>query len=428
MFYYLFGVHVIIGRLVSLLFSVGAMFFMYGLARRFLSKIPALSALALYAFSPMNIFFSRAFMPESSLMFFMAGSIYLFLRWLEKPSLPLYITALIFAALTCLVKPTGVLIFVPIFSAWFIKHGWRLFQKTEFWVYMLLAITPGVLWAIYANYFNAKHPCENLGFGSNWVQLITMRGFIDLWFSPRFYKFIGGSILLLLLTPIGFIGAVAGLFCAERKRYKILYAWLAGIVLYFYFLAGPNSGHIYYHLPLLPVAAIFFGLTVEKILERSESIKKKMRHRLFFCSGVASVVLLLGIYIIGYVKFFDYMYSNRMPYVLEISEMIKRNTPKDRFIIDNESSLLTVVISYYSDSKAQYFYLSKKAISDLENLRAQGATTFVTMETDYGGCVQVTKDNKEFWRYLNEKYKPIAITDHYLIFDLRIPKIQEVKK
>ena len=68
--YHFFGVHEFLGRLVIVIFSVGAMFLMYGLARQFLAVGGALAALALYTFSPMNIFFSRAFMPESSMMFF----------------------------------------------------------------------------------------------------------------------------------------------------------------------------------------------------------------------------------------------------------------------------------------------------------------------------------------------------------------------
>jgi hypothetical protein len=121
----------------------------------------------------------------------------------------------------------------------------------------------------------------------------------------------------------------------------------------------------------------------------------------------------------GYIEYFKYMYSNRMPYVLEVSEIIKKSAPEGRFIIDNESGLLTSVISYYSHSKAHPFNVSDSAIADLENLRALGATTFVTMETVYGSSIEETKRNKDFWDYLNEKYKPLAITEHYLIFDLR---------
>jgi len=106
---------------------------------------------------------------------------------------------------------------------------------------------------------------------------------------------------------------------------------------------------------------------------------------------------------------------------LEISEIIKKHTPENRFIIDNGSGLLTGVLSYYSHSRAQYFTVSDRAIADLEDLRAYGATTFVRMETKYGNSVQATKGHKEFWHYLNETYEPIALTDHYLIFDLRVP-------
>ena len=420
--YYLFGVHEVIGRLVSVVFSVGAMLLMYSLARQFLSVADAFAALVLYAFSPMNIFFSRAFMPESSMMFFMVGSIYFFLKWLGKQTLTLYLTAVLFAAFACLTKPTAAVIFAPIVTAWFLKHRWNLLRRFDFWLYMFLTMMPGILWAVYAYYFNKMNPCDNLGFGSNWIQLITTRGFVNLWLEPRFYTFVGGSIILLLLTPLGFIGTAIGVLCAGRgDRRKILYLWLGAIIVYFYVFAGANSGHIYYHLPLLPVAAIFFGFTVEWLLSKHKLIKKMFKRKLSVWLWIAFVLLVLTGYGIGYFKYFKYMYSNRMPYVLEISEIIKKHTPENRFIIDNGSGLLTGVLSYYSHSRAQYFTVSDRAIADLEDLRAYGATTFVRMETKYGNRVQATKGHKDFWHYLNETYEPIALTDHYLIFDLRVP-------
>ena len=110
-----------------------------------------------------------------------------------------------------------------------------------------------------------------------------------------------------------------------------------------------------------------------------------------------------------------------MPYVLEVSEIIKNHTPKNRYIIDSGSALLTAVLSYYSHSRIQSFTVNETAIAEIEDLRARGATTFVTMETKYGSSIKVIKGHKDFWHYLNEKYKPIALTDHYLIFDLRVP-------
>jgi len=418
--YYLFGVQDVIGRLVSVAFSIGAMFLMYGLARYFLSRAGAFAALALYAFSPMNIYFSRAFMPESSMMFFMIGSVFFLLKWLNKQTLPLYLTAIIFAACTGLAKPTAGLIFIPLFTIWFLKYGWGLFRRSDFWLYILLTTMPLILWAAYANYFNSKIPYCTFGFADSWIDILKTRGVIKHWLSPRLYTFIGGSIILLLLTPLGFIGAATGILLsgANDKR-KILYSWLLAIIIYFYVLAEPNSTHIYYHLPLLPLAVIFFGFTIEWIFKKHKFFKEALKRKSFVWLSVGLGFLVLLGYGIGFYKYFQYMYSDRMPYVLEISELINKNTPGNRFIIDNESGLLTSVISYYSHSKAQPFTVSNRAIAELEYLRSCGATTFVTMETAYGSNIQVTKEHKDFWHYLNKNYKPLAITEHYHIFDLR---------
>lgn len=421
--YFIFGVHDIIGRLVSVTFSVGAMILMYGLARQFLSVVGAFAALALYTFSPANIFFSRAFMPESSMMFFMIGSIYFFLKWLDKQTLILYLTAIIFTAFACLAKPNAIILFVPILTVWFLMHKWNLFRHFDFWLYMLLTALPLILWAAYANYFNSRISYCTFGYADSWLKILMIRGIVRHWFSPQFYKFVSGSIILLLLTPLGFIGTTTGIFCVKSGSHrKILYSWLLATVFYFYALAGPNSTHIYYHLHLLPLAVIFFGFSIEWLLNNRVFIKSILKKNVFMWLGISFIMLTLVSYGIGYYKYFNYMYSNRMPFVLEISELIKKHTPGNRFIIDNESGLLTSVISYYSHSKAQPFTVNGSEIAALENLRAQGATTFVTMETKYGSSISATKGNKEFWDYLNEKYKPIAITDHYHIFDLRIPK------
>jgi len=417
--YYLFGVHEIIGRLVSVVFSAGAMLLMYGLARQFLSAVGAFGALFLYVFSPMNIFFSRAFMPESSMMFFILGSLYYFLKWLDKQAFRLYLTSVIFAALACLTKPTAALIFAPIFTAWFIRDKWGLFRRFDFWLYMFLAALPLILWGVYANNFNANIPYPTFSYGDSWVEVLRARGVTKHWFSPRFYTFVGGSIAFLLLTPLGFLGTVSGALCAFGKnRSKILYSWLGAVILYFFILAGPNSWHIYYQLPLLPVAAIFFGFTLEGVLNKYQAVKAMFKNRSLAWITVGILVITVVGYALGYLKFFKYMYSDRMPYVLEVSEIIKKNTPGKRFILDNESGLLITVISYHSHSKALPFLVNDSAVQNLENLRTLGATTFVAMETAYGSCVQSTRENKAFWDYLNRKYKLLALTDHYFIFDL----------
>lgn len=420
--YNIFGVHDVLGRLVSILFSVGAMFFMYGLARKFLTFPGAMAALIVYAFSPMNIFFSRAFMPESSMMFFMVGAVYLLLEWFDRKSFAVYLGAIACAALAYLVKPTAGIALVPILAAWFLMYRWVSFRRADFWLYMVLSTLPVVLWAGYAHYFNALNPFLPAGFGGNWLELILTRGITEHWFRLRFYSFVGGSIILLLLTPVGFIGSVIGAMTASKKgRNMILYAWLGAVIAYLYVLSGPNSGHVYYQLPLLPLAAIFFGFAVEWLIGQKAFLRILVARRTAVLWGVASIILIIIGYMIGYSKYVRYMYENRMPYTLEAAKIIKNQTPENRFIVLSQPGALPGVETYYAHSKTFYFSTGKSAIKDLEHLRAQGATTYVAIDTKYGKGVQATKNNKAFWQYLNKRYRPVAVTDHYIIFDIRKP-------
>lgn len=420
--YYFFGVQEIIGRLVSIAFSIGAIFLMYGLARQFLSVVGAFAALILYIFSPLNIFFSRAFMPESSMMFFMVGAVYFFLKWLDKKTMILYLISIIFAALAYLTKPTAGVILTPIVTAWFLKEGLGIFRRASFWLYILFTMLPIILWGTYANYFNSKITFCTFSYTDTWLQVIKARGTIVHWFDPRFYIFLGRSIVFTLLTPLGFIGMIYGFFCVKDKRQRlILYSYLGAVICYFYVLAGCVIGHYYYHLHLLPVGAIFFGYGIEKLLGERKVVKKIFKRKLAVFIGAVLIFLVLFGYGAGYIKFFKYMYSNRMPHLLEVSEIIKENFPKNRFLIDAGSGFLTGMISYYSQSKSLPYTAGPSSVQEIENLRVKGATTFVAMESAYSSNIALIKENKDLWQYLNRECRPVAVNEHYLIFDLRIP-------
>lgn len=426
--YYIFGIHEIIGRMVNVGFSVGAMFLIYGLARHFLSVSGAFAALGLYALSPMNIYFSRTFMPESSMMFFLVAAVYLSLKWLEKDTIFLYIGAAICTMLACLIKPPAAVIIAPILSAWFLKHKWKLLQDYHFWIFLFFAVIPLALWGLYANYFNMNSPDIPDGFGGVWLDVITKRGGIfKYWIDPVFYRNMGGSIILLLLTPLGFIGLIAGLIVTPKSHNRtILYIWLGSVIVYFYALSAANSGHVYYQLPLLPVAVIFFGSGVEWLLSKWDFLKKISKRKWFFMLGTIVVLVFLFGYSVGYFRFFSYMYDTklRMPYVLEVSNIIKEGTPKNRVILLYQPGAVPGTLTYYSQCKtwAFHIYTDEQAIEDLEHFRKRGATTYVAHDTKYGSGVKGTRRHKIFWDYLTENYMPIAMTDNYLVFDIRNPK------
>ena len=415
--YYVFGVHEIIGRIVSILFSIGALLVMYGLARQFLSVPASLAAMGLYGLSPMNIFFSRAFMPESSMLFFMIGAVYFFLVWLDSKITRYYVLGLLFMILACLTKFTAAVILAPILTAWFLKERWTILKNSKFWAYFLVSSVSILGWMAWAHHVNSINPALA---GASWFDMATAgRGVWQQLFKLSFYKFVGGSIIFLLLTPIGFIGMIAGLLyipCGWKR--SVLFMWLAAILAYFIVLSGANSGHIYYHLHLLPPAAVLFGYGVQKLLMLPDRMRNLFRSKLF----LAFLALIVCGYLYGYCAFFNYMYSIRMPYVLEVAKLIRANAGEKEIIACNEPGPASEqVMAYYSEYPVRMFY-SKNAnsyIEDLEKYKDDGATVYVAIKSSYGDGVEDTKRRGEFRAYLNSRYRSIAQTDNYLIFDLK---------
>jgi 4-amino-4-deoxy-L-arabinose transferase-like glycosyltransferase len=418
--YGIFGVHEIIGRIINITFATAAMYFFYRLSRRFLSLQGSLFSLGLFAFSPMNIFFGRTFMPEASMMFFCVTSVYFFLLWLEDKSIPAYWIALVCAGVSWLVKPTAGMILSPIFTAWFLRDRQKMLYDWRAWLFTAGSVLPVLAWALYSKWVNSLNPNLPQAFGG-WLEILLERGgILAHWIDPQFYAFLCGSIGLLLLTPLGSLFFIYGsIKMPPGKTRTILWMWLGAVIAYFYVLAGANSGHIYYHIHLLPVSAIFAGYGIERAL--SGRTLGYVLNKIKLPFRVLSIGI-IGLYIWGYAAFFSYMYEERLPYTLAASKMLMERAPYPRVLVVHQpKTAAPLVLSYYSKSKSWPLpmFSSKESIELLESFRARGATTYVAMESKYGNGVQATKEKGLFWKHLNKYYAPIHLSPHFLIFDLR---------
>jgi 4-amino-4-deoxy-L-arabinose transferase-like glycosyltransferase len=426
--YYVFGIDDIIGRLLPVAFSMGAILLMYRLATLFLPAVSALGATALYAFSPMNIYFSRAFMAESSMLFFILASVYFTLRWLEQQKVLLYVVAVLCTTLAFLAKTTAVFLMIPLCCAWFVKYGWSILRRADFWIYAGVTLGAIATWTIYGHVVNANNPAmpESWKYGA----LLGARGaqgVWKVWLDPSSYWKLGGSVVLLVLTPIGVLVSLVGILTMPSSRYRpvryrpVMYAWLGSIILYFFVFAGANAGHVYYQLVLLPVAALLFGYGLEYIVSRARD-SGNLLNGIDKRAWISLIGLLGVLYTVGYVEFFSYMYDPRarMPYLLEVAGIIKTHTPADSVLVVSQPGAMLTPIAYYADRKCAWFDVAhgERAISELERSIQEGGTTYVAIDTKYGSGVEQTKRNTAFWEYLNKTFRPIALTDHYLIFDL----------
>ena len=80
------GVHEWIGRIQGVLLFVAALPFFFLLVRRIFGEVVAVWATFFYAFAPLSIVASRAFMPDVPSLSLAIAGMYFFLRWLEEES------------------------------------------------------------------------------------------------------------------------------------------------------------------------------------------------------------------------------------------------------------------------------------------------------------------------------------------------------
>ena len=428
--YKIFGEHEFLGRLVCVGFSMGALWLLYMTAKRLLGKEVALYSLTLASFSPLDIYLGRSFQGESSMMFFSLAGLYLFLRWLDGGPSILYFISALSAAMALVTKPTAAVILVPIAAAWLHKEGWAALKRIWPWWYCILATVPLVAWSAWARYVNSMNPDLPHSWG-DWTAIITKYGnVVMLWMGAHFYTKVGFSVAGVILTPLGFVGAVVGLFLIRPGEGRVvLHSWVAAVVASIYALAGANAGHPYYQMPILPGAAMLFGVAASRFVHSDLLRRWNATPGLRLLLYLTAVILSVG-YCAGYWVFFNYMYDIklRMPYAQEISKIIRDKTPKDAVLIIHDPTRTTIVLTYHSRRPSWAFDMVKgeRAVRNLEEFRFKGGTIFVSTDTSYGSGMDQLKGNTQLWEHLNDHYVALAVTEHYAIFDLTRPREQKI--
>src|ERR1700750_1284348 len=104
LFYRSAGVQEWIGRMEGVLFFLAALPFFFGLVRRIFGEVTALWATFFYAFAPLSIAASRAFMPDVPSLSLAIAGIYFFLRWIEEEKLSALIWSAVLVSLALLIK------------------------------------------------------------------------------------------------------------------------------------------------------------------------------------------------------------------------------------------------------------------------------------------------------------------------------------
>lgn len=400
-------VNEVLGRLFSIFGWLISCYFLFQLAKKYTSDFGAKVALFFYTFSPLSILVSRSFQPDQWMLTLSLGAIYFLLKGLFLPSA-------IFASAAILLKiPAALFTLIPVTFLLLEKGSEKLSNKIN---YFVIIVVPALLWYLYATIVGKS--------GDALKEATTIANWFgpELFLKSEFYSNIFGFEHNLVLLPVGLLLFATGLFMRLRKNQHLLYWWLSSIVLYFIIFNKHNMTHEYYHLPFLPVAAIFVGIGSEKIFKALNSIIFS-RNILIFIFAVLIIIMMLPPTISR-----AYKPIERFKYVVEVSRIIQAMTKANDLIIGSMDAGPTLV--YYSDrvgwsfevnrgeSIEQFAFYGVKdkkiidPIDDLEQKRKLGAKIFASAYKPQ------FLENETFTKYIYKNYKILKETENYIIFDL----------
>ncbi|HEY9179803.1 MAG TPA: glycosyltransferase family 39 protein, partial [Candidatus Baltobacteraceae bacterium] len=116
--YKIVGIHEVIGRLVTIAFSLGTVGVLAFFARwLFVSEMAGILAALLYAIMPGSIYYGRTFTPDATMVFFLTAALYAVARMLieeERWTPRTTARATVLLALAFLAKPVSLAALVPI--------------------------------------------------------------------------------------------------------------------------------------------------------------------------------------------------------------------------------------------------------------------------------------------------------------------------
>jgi len=377
--YGLGGEQLWLGRLVSIAFSVGTSVAFYSIAKRLLKREIALWALAFFVFSPINIRFGVAFMPEAAMFFFFVLGFAAFLKWSEEEHRHSALVMTASFAVASLLKPTALIAGPIVVLVLVRRRGWLVLRDVRLWFIAAGVLVPTILW-----YAHARDLFLEYG---NTFGIISggdiKFGGPQYWFSPSFYY----NLLRLesiwvfagFTLPFAAIGIVRSL---RIKRSDIV--WIGWLFMLLSFMITARYARadwgINYHLPALPFAALSFAVGAEWLFS-------KMRER---WQRPAAIILAMGIFAMTAGTWYLMLRpaSNRVgEELVRCGETVQRLVPEGGLIIVStesrtvqdgvENNFQEPTIFFYARRSGWSLPADRHAPEAVEELRRKGATHLV---------------------------------------------------
>lgn len=271
-FYKLFGVHEVIGRLITIAFSLGTVAVLAFFARwLFAGEVAGIFTALLFAIMPGSIYYGRTFTPDATMVFFLTAALYAIARFLiddEAMGIRATLRSTVLLALAFLAKPVSLAGLVPI-TVLIVERARS--GRTVRWMRVAaLALVPLLLLFAYdrdvashaewhwASGITSLHVIPSLR-----ESLVHGHAFMT---KLAYFRQMLGVLAATTCGPFPFALAIAGLFFlpTQTRSRSLLWGWVAGGLLYTYVVVTVERVD-YYMLLLLPPLALAGGAALARL-------------------------------------------------------------------------------------------------------------------------------------------------------------------
>jgi 4-amino-4-deoxy-L-arabinose transferase-like glycosyltransferase len=278
----LFGAHVWVGRLISVLLVMGSILLMYLIVKKLFKREDlALTTALIAATNPLLVFFGRQVQVITPALFFGMLSIYLYIIWLDKDKLKYLFFASLCFILSFMTKYSFALLAVPMLAIFPFKRlrKDRLKKDWKKYIYALLPILLIPLWLLNNRRITLEY-FTSLETGRSLLGAISF-DFLGI-FEPSFWIMVK-SYIIDNYTLLGFLFAIVGIFLflflyknKKSRGYKFLLFYIIFSVPWIVIMSKKLSGHSYHQYPIAPLIILlisFCFVVLGVLLERKTKIK-----------------------------------------------------------------------------------------------------------------------------------------------------------
>lgn len=310
-FYKVFGLHEIIGRIISIFFYIPASLHLFRLTKNLFDRKTALYGSLFYSLFPMMIYYNRTFMLESMMIYFSIAALDFLYRWKLYDNKIDFIAGILFLAAAFLLKIPTVYLLLPVACLIYKKYTSN-YSRLGFTATILLALIPAFIWYFLIpelmefqnGIINQKNSILSKVFSretlflriylytkwDTWRKLFLSRIFeyqitpiatllILFWISHK--VFLSKNKIQVLefcqkifkINPFKIPYQLKVYFLGLQANVVFLLLWIISFLLFMMAFPVFNILHEYYQIPLLGPASILLALIIVDLNQKYQGFK-----------------------------------------------------------------------------------------------------------------------------------------------------------